>query len=143
MYTPLTNITLSLEAKDIMELYNKDIGNLGDLKQYEFDRRYVCDKNGQVYKIKGMKSGKTLAVTINPYLTRDNYVEYVLVDKFNRKKHINAHRIVAGLFLKEVPGKFYVNHKDGNRQNNHVDNLEYVTHSENIKHSWDYLRKRK
>ena len=48
-----------------------------------------------------------------------------------------VHRLVAATFLgePESPHK-EVNHKDSNRGNNHVDNLEYVTRSENTKHAW-------
>lgn len=46
-----------------------------------------------------------------------------------------VHRIVAKHFLDFVPGKHFVNHKDGNKQNNCVDNLEWVTTAENNKHS--------
>lgn len=48
-----------------------------------------------------------------------------------------VHRLVAMAHLESVEGKPLVNHKDGNKQNNHIDNLEYVTHSENIQHYFD------
>lgn len=51
-----------------------------------------------------------------------------------------VHRLVATHFL-EVPTDeneiWTVNHKDGVKSNNHVDNLEWITHGENIQHSWD------
>lgn len=50
-----------------------------------------------------------------------------------------VHRLVARAFLGSCPisGSWQVNHKDGNRKNNHVENLEYVTPSGNVKHSYD------
>ena len=48
-----------------------------------------------------------------------------------------VHRLVAAAFLGPPPDtNSQVNHLDGDSCNNHVDNLRYVTPSENIKHSW-------
>lgn len=45
-----------------------------------------------------------------------------------------VHRLVATHFLTEVNGKNRVNHKDLNKLNNHVDNLEFMTQRENVHH---------
>ena len=47
-----------------------------------------------------------------------------------------VHRLVAMMFIPQEIGKIFVNHKDGNKHNNSVDNLEWVTRSENEKHAW-------
>ena len=61
----------------------------------------------------------------------DGYLQCKL-SKDGENKNIAIHRLVATAFIVNPEKKPEVNHKDGNRQNNHVDNLEWVTRIENI-----------
>lgn len=132
----------SIATEAIERILISSVKNLQDLKNYEFDNRYVCDRTGNVYLIVNQDRFKYFARPMRPFTTRDGYVEYVLTNKYGSKKHIQGQRIVAGLFLPEVPGKEYVNHKNLDRKDNRVENLEWVTHSENVKHSWNNRLKR-
>lgn len=53
------------------------------------------------------------------------------------RKTFMVHRLVAKAFLPKVEGKNFINHKDGNKLNNHVDNLEWCTIKENNQHARD------
>ena len=57
-------------------------------------------------------------------------------------KIVFVHRLVALAFLPKVKGKNMVNHKDGDKQNNSVDNLEWCDNSENQLHSFRVLGRR-
>ena len=64
------------------------------------------------------------------------YLTYVL--RFNNKQYSKqAHRLVAEAFLENSNNLSIVNHKDGNKLNNNVENLEWVTQSQNVQHTVD------
>ena len=48
-----------------------------------------------------------------------------------------VHRLVALAFIPQVEGKEYINHIDGDRNNNNVSNLEWCNHKENNNHAFD------
>lgn len=55
-----------------------------------------------------------------------------------RKKHYMVHRLIANTFMGlDLDSKLEINHKDGNKLNNDISNLEIVTRQENMNHAWD------
>ena len=64
-----------------------------------------------------------------------NGYKYYRLSKNNKKKIFYAHRLVAEAFLENKDNLPVVNHKDGNKLNNSVDNLEWCTAKENDIHA--------
>ena len=118
------------DIKDYEGYYQ--ISNLGRVKSLD---RYVICGNGKIQ----FKKGVILSICYNK---RVNVYE-VHLRKDNKRKCFKIHRLVAEAFiLNDDPvNKTTVNHKDGNRENNKADNLEWATYSENEKHSYDELNR--
>lgn len=91
---------------------------------------YFITEKGQCYN---NNTGKYLKGQANP---KNNYISFNLTLPNGKKKRCYAHRLVAQAFIPNSdPMKVEVNHKDGDKQNNCVDNLEWVTKAENAQHA--------
>ncbi|MBU3205161.1 NUMOD4 motif-containing HNH endonuclease [Clostridium algidicarnis] len=99
------------------------ISNYGKAKS--LDRVVFC-KTGKTRKIKGK-----VLILIND---KDGYKE-INMSKNGKVRHGKVHRLVAEAFLEKIEGKNEVNHKDGNKANNEVGNLEWCNASENTAHA--------
>ena len=71
---------------------------------------------------------------LKPIIDKDGY-ELVNFGRGNKQFMHKVHRLVAKAFIPKVEGKKQVNHKDGNKRNNRVENLEWCDNSENQLHS--------
>lgn len=60
----------------------------------------------------------------------------ISVSKKNKSKPYRVHRLLAETFIENTENKPEVNHKDGNKLNNELSNLEWVTHKENMSHAF-------
>ena len=92
---------------------------------------YFITEDGKCYN---SKTGKFLKGQEN---YKNHYFSYVLTMPDGKKKRRYAHRLVAMAYLPRPldEKKIEVNHKDGNKMNNCVDNLEWVTPQENQQHA--------
>ena len=81
-------------------------------------------------KVMTAKTGRILT----PVLDERGYERVCLFKKDRNRRH-KVHRLVAITFIPNPDNKEQVNHKDGNKRNNSVDNLEWVTNEENMHHS--------
>ena len=89
-------------------------------------------------RIKSLRNNKILAQNYQNggYLT-------VSLSVNGRHKVCTVHRLVAMAFIDNPSGYRDVNHKDGRKDNNNISNLEWVSHSDNIKHSYIQLKQRR
>lgn len=74
---------------------------------------------------------------MNPYNVHGYKRLRLFKDK--NKVSIGVHRLVAMAFIPNPENKPFINHKDGDPNNNTVENLEWATHSENITHAYRVL----
>ena len=83
-------------------------------------------------RIKNVRNGRILL----PKPNKHGYLEYTFCQN-KIKKTFRIDRLVALYFIENPHNKPYVNHIDGNKANNNVDNLEWCTAKENDKHARD------
>jgi len=103
-----------------MEIFKK-------IKGYE--GLYQISNYGRVYSTKRKKP--RFITGMNSF----GYKRVRLRDSKGVDTDFFVHRLVALHFIEMIEGKDFVNHKDFDRANNHVDNLEWCTQGENIRHA--------
>lgn len=99
------------------------ISNYGRIKRLSFKRFNFLNKKESIYKEKILK----------PFL-RKGY-EAVRLTVGGKSSTYSIHRLVAMNFISTTDLSLQVNHKDGNKINNHVSNLEWCTPKENVTHA--------
>lgn len=95
-----------------------------------FGDRYLIYENGRIEQKQGDKY-----IEKKPYDKGNGYLAVNLFRPGHKKKMHLVHRLVATHFLPNGANKPMVNHKDRDKKNNHVSNLEWVNHQENMRHA--------
>ena len=102
------------------------VSNMGRVRSLD---RVVTYKDGRVGKYKGK--------VLKPPINSGGY-EIIKLSNDNRVTNKRVHRLVLETFKPHVNmGDLQVNHIDGNKLNNHLTNLEWVTGRDNILHAYD------
>lgn len=101
-----------------------EISNLGNVCSLE--REYI--RNGNKFIVKG----RILKASVN---SNGYFVVSLCVNGIPRKCYV--HRLIAEAFIPNKENKRTVNHIDGIKTNNNIENLEWATYSENNKHAFD------
>ena len=102
-----------------------------------FEGRYEVSSEGRFRALardiiyKDGRKGKLKAKMIRGYVGSHGY----LIVSFDSTTKALAHRVVAEAFLGVHEFRVTVNHKDGNKLNNNINNLEWVTYGENNNHA--------
>jgi hypothetical protein len=105
-----------------------------------FETLYEINEYGDVKSCpKKWKTGKNLIRKKDEHLLKCfikmNGYKYVCLSKNGVRKQYSIHYLMAKTFIPNIENKKCVNHKDGNKLNNNISNLEWATYSENNRHS--------
>jgi len=90
--------------------------------------KYQISRHGQVYSLIRNKYRK-------PQVSTPGYLYYNLSNDDGKIRHEFLHRLIGTVFIPNPENKPCINHKDGNKLNNNLDNLEWVTYKENSEHA--------
>lgn len=101
-----------------------EVSNLGRVKS-------LVGYNGKEY----IEREKILKNSIQ--ISGSSYKRYAVTLSIKSKvKHCKVHKLVAETFVPNPNNYKIINHKDGNSLNNHIDNLEWCTMSDNLQHAY-------
>lgn len=108
-----------------------------------FEGMYQVSDMGRIRSLartKVLSNGRKLTIRekiLTGHIDTKGYLQVEL--RKDGKRNISCiHRLVASAFIENPERKEQVNHKDGNKRNNAVENLEWVTCEENIHHAWKH-----
>ncbi|MBZ0291883.1 MAG: NUMOD4 motif-containing HNH endonuclease [Anaerolineae bacterium] len=98
-----------------------------------YEELYQVSSDGQVKRLAGERCHKERL--LKPAQYRNGYT-FVTLSKAGKTRSIQIHQLVCWAFVGEQ-GDFWVNHKNGIKDDNRLENLEYVTPGGNNRHAYD------
>lgn len=118
IYAPNDNYIHGCNGNCIVLFYHKKV------KGFE---KYLVNRKGDIFNTK-------LNRRMTPH-EKDGYL-WMQLNENGKRKYKSVHRMVAEAYIPNPENKRCINHKDFNRKNNHYLNLEWVTDSENLNHTY-------
>ena len=100
----------------------------------DYEGFYQVSNLGRVKKINRYKYS-SCPFKFKKLRIKNGYFE-IQLNKKMEAKFFTIHRLVMLTFIGKCPEGLQVNHIDGNKQNNRLDNLEYISAKENTIHAW-------
>jgi hypothetical protein len=102
-----------------------------------YDGRYLVSNLGRIESVFDKKGNKRRPrLFLKPNVGKLGYNRVHFYPKDGKRPLFLVHRIVAEAFIPNPENKRTVNHKNGNKSDNRVDNLEWMTHAENQQHAY-------
>lgn len=117
-----------------------------------FEGRYLISNWGRIFSLPRLVRGRshnTIWHRIKPGCIisgrkdKDGYIMVDISDKDGRLHKCKVHRLVADAFIPKIDGKDIVNHKNGIKNDNRVENLEWCNNAENLYHAHHSVREDK
>lgn len=102
-----------------------------------YEGKYQVSNLGRVRSLNYMRTGRVQI--LKPKISKYGYSEVTLLNNGITKGH-KVSRLVAFAFIPNPNNKPYIDHIDTNRHNDRVNNLHWVTHSENMRNPITYAR---
>jgi hypothetical protein len=100
-------------------------------RPYPYDERYLVSECGKIYSTIRKRC-------LKPTVSDLGYERLEILNPRTQKPFSAVHRVVAYTWIGNPPeDKQEINHKDGNKLNNHASNLEWCSRVENIRHGFD------
>lgn len=97
-----------------------------------YEGKYDITSDGDIISLNYNNTGKQQKLKYRLNKKGRPYINLCINGKY---KSYEIHRLVAEAFIPKIEGKEQVNHIDGNKQNNSIKNLEWVTRDENMQHA--------
>ena len=101
-------------------------------KNHKTWRNYSANENGEIFGSRGRK--------LNPIKHHTGYL-VMTVCQDGLQKQMRVHRFIWECLKGDIPDGLVINHKNGDKQDNRLDNLELVTNRENVVHAWEVLKR--
>ena len=118
---------------ELMKVYPFTLDDLDGEFWADIDNTYKKHYQISTFgRIKSFKKGHEKI--LKPFVDKDGYLSIAL-SKDGKIRKFKIHRLVAQAFIANLEDKPQINHRDGNKMNNHVDNLEWNTNRENNLHA--------